>query len=287
MVEAVPELDALDRLLDAAEALSGLELRTIAILGSPEDLADTRIAQPLLYLTDWAWGTTLLECGLSPTAVAGHSLGEFAALALAQVFSVEAGLELVVERSKLMATSAATAPGRMAAVLGMEAGAIAPLIEDIQGVWIANDNAPGQVVISGTHDGVESATSALAAGGARRVVPLSVSGAFHSPLMAPAAEAFGELLDQTHFSSATIPVLQNTCPEPTTDAEVIRQRLAGQIVSPVRWTETMRRLSADGPITLIECGPGMVLTGLAKRVDGVTGISVSESGIESTLQEVT
>ncbi len=286
MLETVPELEALDRLLDAAEALSGLELRTIAVLGSVEDLADTRVAQPLLYLADWAWGATLLECGLAPVALAGHSLGEFAALALAGVFSVEAGLELVVERSKLMATAAASALGGMAAVLGMDAGAIAHIVEAIDGVWVANDNAPGQVVISGTDTALETASVALSDAGARRIVPLSVAGPFHSPLMSPAADAFAELLGETSFSDAAIPVLQNTLPVPTTDAETIRQRLVGQIVSPVRWTETMRRLAADGPITLIECGPGMVLTGLAKRVDGVTGISVSESGIESTLQEV-
>ena len=286
MLSAVPELEALDRLLDAAEALSGLEIRTIAALGSAEDLADTRVAQPLLFLADWAWGATLMECGVTPFAFAGHSLGEFAALALARVFSVEAGLELVVERSKLMAATAASTPGTMSAVLGMDAGAIQSVICDIEGVWVANDNAPGQVVISGTNEGVDAAGGALTEAGARRIVPLAVAGPYHSPLMAPAADAFADLLRETQFSDAHTPVLQNTDPEPTRDGEVIRSRLATQIISPVRWAETMRRLAAEGPVTLIECGPGTVLTGLAKRVEGISAISVQDTGIESILQEV-
>ena len=189
-------------------------------------------------------------------------------------------------RGSTLRTTAASTPGTMSAVLGMEAGAIASAIEGIEGVWIANDNAPGQVVISGTNGGVEAATAALADAGARRVVPLAVAGPFHSPLMAPAADAFADLLRETHFVDARIPVLQNTDPEPTQDAEIIRRRLAAQIVSPVRWTETMRRLAADGPITIIECGPGTVLTGLAKRVENVSAISVQDTGIESILQEV-
>jgi len=286
MLRDVPELDALDRLLDAAEALSGLELRTIEKLGSAADVADTRVAQPLLYLADWAWGVTLLECGLSPTALAGHSLGEFAALTLAGVFSVEAGLELVVERSKLMAAVAASNEGGMSAVLGMDSATVAETIKGIDGVWLANDNASGQVVISGTREGVASASAALGDAGIRRIVPLAVAGAFHSPLMAPAAEAFAQLLGHADFSDAKIPVLQNTDPEPTTDAAQIRERLSRQIVSPVRWTETMQRLVAEGPVTLIECGPGTVLAGLARRVEGIFALSVSETGIESILQEV-
>jgi [acyl-carrier-protein] S-malonyltransferase len=286
MLESVPELDSLQRLLDAAEALSGLELRTIALLGQAEDLADTRVAQPLLYLADWAWGVTLLESGVVPDAVAGHSLGELAALAVAGVYSPEAGLELVVERSRLMATTAAATPGTMAAVLGLDGDAVAAAIAGIDGVWVANDNAPGQVVISGTHDGVGDATVALSEAGARRIVPLAVSGPFHSPLMKPAADAFSELLLGAEFADARFPVLQNTDPTPTTDAETIRRRLIAQITTPVRWTETMQQLVADGPITLIEAGPGAVLTGLAKRVDDATGIAVESLPLEDLVAEV-
>ena len=286
MLDAVPELDSLQRLMDAAEALSGLELRAIAALGAAEDLADTRVAQPLLFLADWAWGVTLLESGVVPDAVAGHSLGELAALAIAGVYSPEAGLELVVERSRLMSTTAAATPGTMAAVLGLDGAAVARAIDGIAGVWVANDNAPGQVVISGTHDGVDAATGALLDAGARRIVPLAVSGPFHSPLMKPAADAFAELLLGADFSDAGFPVLQNTDPAPTTDAETIRARLIAQITSPVRWTETMQHLVADGPVTLIESGPGAVLTGLAKRVDDVTGIAVESMPLEQLVAEV-
>lgn len=286
MLDAVPELDSLQRLMDAAEALSGLELRTIAALGAAEDLADTRVAQPLLYLADWAWGVTLLESGIVPVAVAGHSLGELAALAVAGVYSPEAGLELVVERSRLMAATAAATPGTMAAVLGLDGAAVAGAIVGIVGVWVANDNAPGQVVISGTHDGVGAATDALSDAGARRIVPLAVSGPFHSPLMKPASDAFAELVLGADFADARFPVLQNIEPTPTTDAETIRTRLIAQITSPVRWTETMQHLVAEGPITLIESGPGAVLTGLAKRVDDVTGIAVESMPLEQLVAEV-
>lgn len=286
MLDLVPELDSLQRLVDAAEALSGLELRTIATLGTAEDLADTRVAQPLLYLADWAWGVTLLESGIVPVAVAGHSLGELAALAVAGVYSPEAGLELVVERSRLMAATAAATPGTMAAVLGLDGEAVASAIADIEGVWVANDNAPGQVVVSGTHEGVGAANEALADAGARRIVPLAVSGPFHSPLMKPAADAFAELLLGADFLDARFPVLQNTDPAPATDAETIRERLIAQITSPVRWTETMHALVADGPITLIESGPGAVLTGLSKRVDDATGIAVESMPLELIVAEV-
>jgi len=287
MLDAVPELESLGRLLDAAEALSDLELSKIAREGDPADLADTRIAQPLLYLADWAWGFTLLESGVEPFALAGHSLGELAALAVAGVFSAEAGLELVVERSKLMAATAAATPGGMSAVLGMDSATISATIEGIEGVWVANDNAVAQVVISGTHEGLDTASAALLEAGARKVVPLAVSGPFHSPLMEPARVAFERILLGTDFCDAAIPVLQNTDPTPETDAERIRERLINQITSPVRWTETMAALASGGPITLIESGPGSVLTGLAKRVDGVTGVAIESSDLETIVEEVT
>jgi [acyl-carrier-protein] S-malonyltransferase len=286
MLEAVPELDSLERLLDAAEALSGHELRTVARVGPTDRLADTRIAQPLLYLADWAWGYTLLESGIEPFAVAGHSLGELAALAIAGVFSPEAGLELVVERSKLMAAAAAAHPGAMSAVLGLDGTAVRDAIAGMEGVWVANDNAVGQVVISGTVDSVAEATVALSEAGARRVVPLAVSGAFHSPMMESAGVAFADLLIGAEFDDARIPVLQNTDPTPETNGDAIRHRLIAQITSPVRWTETMRSLTADGPIALIESGPGNVLTGLAKRVEGVTALAVESASLESIVEEV-
>jgi [acyl-carrier-protein] S-malonyltransferase len=286
MLDNVPELDALERLLDAAEALSDLELSSIAHHGDAAELADTRVAQPLLYLADWAWGTTLIDSGIVPSYVAGHSLGELAALAIAGVFSPEAGLELVVERSKLMATTASSAPGGMSAVLGMDSLAIGNAIDGIEGVWIANDNAPGQVVLSGTTAGIVAASAALEKAGARRVVPLPVAGAFHSPLMEPARAAFEAILIGAEFADARIPVIQNTGPSPETDAATIRERLVAQITSPVRWNETMQAIVADGPITMIEAGPGSVLAGLARRVEGITAYSVESADLETIVEEV-
>jgi [acyl-carrier-protein] S-malonyltransferase len=286
MLDNIPELDALERLLDAAEALSDLELSRIARTGDPAELADTRVAQPLIYLTDWAWGQTLVESGVAPTVVAGHSLGEFAALALAGAFSPEAGLELVVERSKLMAATASSTPGGMSAVLGMDPKPIAALIGVVEDVWIANDNAPGQVVISGTLRGIEQATEVLQAAGAKRVIPLAVAGAFHSPLMESARAAFEQLLLGADFSDARIPVVQNTEPTPETSGDVLRERLIRQITSPVRWTETMHALASEGPITMIEAGPGNVLAGLARRVEDIAAYSVESTDLETIVEEV-
>ncbi|HEX9093379.1 MAG TPA: ACP S-malonyltransferase [Coriobacteriia bacterium] len=286
MLDALPDAGAGSRLLDAAEALSGLDLRTIASSGTPEQIADTRAAQPLLYVADWMWGQALLREGLAPLAVAGHSLGELAALAFAGVYSVEAGLELVVERSRLMARCAASTPGGMVAVLGMDGADVSAAIQDVAGVWVANDNAPGQVVISGTHAGLEAATGALAEAGARRLVPLPVAGPFHSPLMGDAADSFSALLDRASFTDARIPVYQNADPEPATAAAAIKRRLSRQIASPVRWTETMLALVRDGATTAIEAGPGSVLAGLARRVERLHVLSAEEMGPAAVKEEV-
>jgi [acyl-carrier-protein] S-malonyltransferase len=284
MLDALPPSAGVSRLLDAAEALSDIGLREVAATGSPGQLADTRAAQPLLYLCDWAWGCVALASGIAPAAVAGHSLGELSALAIAGAFSVEAGLELVVERSRLMAECAAATPGGMCAVLGMDAAGFRAAIGAISGVWIANDNSPGQVVISGTLEGIASATEALTAAGAPRIVPLAVAGPFHTPLMRPAADAFADLLEHTHFSDSALPVYSNTEPMGTRDASALRRRLAGQIVEPVRWTETMAALLSDGHDSLLECGPGAVLTGLAKRVDGLMARAVEQDGLVQLLE---
>ncbi len=274
------------RLLDAAEGLSGLDLRRVSAEGPDADLADTRAAQPLLYLADLAWARSLEALGIVPAVVAGHSLGEFAALAFAGVFSPEAGLELVVARSEIMAEVAAVTPGTMAAVLGMERDTIAGLLEGASGVWVANDNGPGQVVLSGTYAGIERASEALLGAGARKIVPLNVAGPFHSPLMAPARDAFAEVLASTSFQDARLPVLQNTLPQMTRDADTVKARLMEQIVSPVRWTETMAAFRSAGVSVVAETGPGAVLTGLAKRFGGFTVLSAEGDGAERVKEAV-
>jgi [acyl-carrier-protein] S-malonyltransferase len=286
MLDSLAQPERLARLLDAAEALTGLQLRDVAAEGTPDQLSNTRAAQPLLYLADWAWGRALLDKGVSPAAVAGHSLGELPALAFAGVFSVEAGLALVVERSRLMAACAADTPGGMLAVIGMDGADVKALVADLDDVWVANDNAPGQIVLSGTHPGLENVTRALSEAGARRIIPLNVAGPFHSPLMEPAAAAFADVLGRTTFSDATIPVYQNAEPTACTDAAEIRDRLTRQITAPVRWTDTMLALKHSGVTTLVETGPGTVLKGLARRIDGLACFSVEEHGIDRIIEEV-
>lgn len=284
MLDAIPHSSDLERLLDAAEALSGLPLRRIAAGEAGTDLADTRASQPLLYLADWAWAKHLERAGIAPAAVAGHSLGEFAALAFAGVFSVEAGLALVCARSAIMADVAARTPGGMAAVIGMDRASLLALMAGADGVWVANDNGAGQVVISGTHPGIEWATGALTAAGARRVLPLAVAGPFHSPLMAEARQEFNDVLADTRFADARIPVLQNTDPTPAVDAATIHERLATQITEPVRWTETLDNLRAGGVDTVIETGPGAVLTGIARRVEGFTALAAESEPLARLLE---
>ena len=265
MLESLPEVAGLARLLDAAEALSGMNLRTRAADGPEDALADTLVVQPLLYLADCAWASALEEAGVIPAAVAGHSLGELAALACAGVYSVEAGLELVCHRARLMAEAVESTPGGMVAVLGLDRSGIADALGGLENVWVANDNSPTQVIVSGTLAGLEEATPVLQAAGATRVKVLKVSGPFHTPLMHSAQEAFAEILSRTAFADARIPVVQNTMPDGTTDAHMIRERLAAQITSPVRWTETMLTFNQMGIDTIIEAGPGKVLSGLARK----------------------
>ena len=280
MLDRLPDAEAAARLVERAETLSGLPLGSIAANGPDAALADTRAAQPLLYIVDLLWARALAEAGVTPAVVAGHSLGEYAALAFAGVFDDETGLALICERSRLMAEAAAAAGGTMAAVLGMDRSSVANALDGIPGVWVANDNGPGQVVVSGTHAGIERALEVLTEVGARRVVPLSVAGPFHSPLMAPAADAFAAVLAETPFADARVPVAQNTGAEPAVEADTLRQRLASQIVSPVGWTATLEAFVSSRVEIQIECGPGSVLTGIVKRYPGLEGVSVETDGIE-------
>lgn len=286
MLEELPAFKGLDEMIAAAERASGLDLSGLSSAGPAEALSDTRVAQPLLYVADWVWGAALMEAGVAPVAIAGHSLGELAALSLAGVYDFATGLTLVVERSRLMGATARTTPGGMTAVLGLDGPAVSEAIAGIDGVWLANDNCPGQVVVSGTHAGLEAAAAALEGAGARRLVSLPVAGPFHSPLMAPAAEAFAGRLAEVEFHDALFPVVSNSLPELATAGDVLRERLAGQIVSPVRWSETMHALLAAGAPLLVEAGPGSVLTGLARRMDGIAGVSAEERGVGGVLEEV-
>lgn len=238
----------------------------------PADLNDTRNTQPALFVVESLIVDELRRQEREPAFVAGHSLGELVALYAAGVFDVTTGLALMQWRSELMA---AAGGGAMTAVIGFDRDQLESLVNSTAGVVIANDNSAAQVVISGTPDAVKSVSEQLTC---KRAIPLAVSGAFHSPLMAEAAAAFKVHLEGLAFEDARVPVLSNTDPTPCSDAGQLKERLSQQMTTGVRWRETMESLNSAGIDTLIEVGPGKVLSGLAKRsMTGVTTAQLSSS----------
>jgi [acyl-carrier-protein] S-malonyltransferase len=263
------------RVFDLADAVADRPLARICFEGPDEELRRTDVAQPALVAVELAALAALAEAaglGAAPTDVlaplgvewtAGHSLGEYAACVAAGALSAEDGLRLAVERGRLMADAPS---GTMAAVLGLDAPALHSICAAVDGlVVVANDNAPGQAVLSGQPEAVRRAGEAAQAAGARRVLPLSVGGAFHSPLMAGAAAAFAAALERVALRDPLVPIVGNVSARPLGRAEAVRAELADQIASPVRWRETLDHLAAAGVARLIECGPGNVLAGMARR----------------------
>ena len=200
--------------------------------------------------------------------VAGHSLGEFSALVAAGALSFEDGLTLVSKRAMAMQKACEATPSTMAAILGLDDKIIAEVCQNVtNGVVVpANYNCPGQVVISGTKEAIDEACTRLKEAGAKRAIPLKVGGAFHSPLMQPAKEELGVAIEQTHFEKPIAPVYQNVVARAVTDPEEIKQNLVKQLTSPVRWTECVRAMVADGATHFTELGPGQVLQGLIKKI---------------------
>ena len=234
----------------------------------PEDLNDTRNTQPALFVVESLLVDNLLKQGREASVVAGHSLGELVALYAAGVFDLETGLNLMKTRSELMA---AAGGGAMTAVIGFDRDQLNELVGLIDGVSIANDNSDAQVVISGRPDAVAQVGEQLKC---KRAIPLTVSGAFHSPFMAEAAEQFAATLNAVSFRDARIPVLSNSEPKATTSADTLKQRLKQQMTTGVRWRETMASMTGTGIDTLVEIGPGNVLSGLAKR--SMTGVTTAQ-----------
>ncbi len=227
--------------------------------GDLEQLSQTQYTQPCLYVVESILADLMKAQGHRAAAMAGHSLGEYVALYAAEVFDFAAGLELVKQRSALMAQAS---DGMMAALMGFDREELLGAIAQTPGVVLANDNNPGQAVISGT---AEAVTQVMTTIKSRRAVPLKVSGAFHSPLMAKAAAAYEVILDQVVFQDAQVPILSNVEPIATTDADLLKARLACQMTGSVRWRETSLQLPELGIEQVIEIGPGSVLTGLIKR----------------------
>lgn len=245
-------------MFEAATAILGWSVLDI-VQRDDDKLSNTLYTQPCLYVVESILAHLLKQQGTQPAVVAGHSLGEYVALYAAGVYDFEAGLSLVKRRAELMTQAS---DGTMAALMGFDWDELTAKISAIPDVVLANDNNPGQVVISGKPTAVEAVMAEVKS---KRAVKLNVSGAFHSPLMADAASEFQPLLDGVAFHTAQIPVLSNVDPTPSTDGAVLRQRLSQQMTGSVRWRETALALPDLGIDTVVEIGPGNVLTGLIKR----------------------
>ncbi len=256
-------------LFEEANEVLGEDLARICFEGPEEELRRTRNTQPAIFVHSMAaWRVLGLEGSGDATAMAGHSLGEYSAYCAAGSFSFADGLRLVRRRGELMYQAGLDRPGTMAAVLGIEGPRVEEILAGVAGVVrAANLNSPGQVVISGEVPAVERAAEALRSAGARRVIPLEVSGAFHSPLMENAARGLAEVLARTPIQAARCPVVANAGAEPVIEPDAIRASLERQLLSPVRWEETVRYLLAWGAARFLEVGPGKVLTGLVRAVD--------------------
>jgi [acyl-carrier-protein] S-malonyltransferase len=262
MADGVLELPGARERFERASALLGRDLLAICSgsgQGALSDLNDTRNTQPALFVVESLLVDALLAQGRQPDLVAGHSLGELVALYAAGVFDADTGLALMRRRSELMA---AAGGGAMTAVMGFDRAELETLVAATDGVVIANDNSSAQVVLSGTPEAVARVSGAL---DCKLAVPLAVSGAFHSPFMAQAAAAFAADLEAIPFADARVPVLSNTDPSPATSGALLKERLQRQMTTGVRWRETMDALAAAGIDTVVEIGPGKVLSGLIRR----------------------
>ena len=253
-------------MMHRANDILGFSITDIMFEGSDEDLRQTRVTQPAIFLH------TIVHCQFStvicPDMVAGHSLGEFSALVAAEAISWENGLRLVSQRAQAMQEACELQPGTMAAVLALPDDKVAEICDSIEDVVVAaNFNCPGQVVISGSLSGVDAACKALKEAGAKRALKLPVGGAFHSPLMQPAAERLQAAIMNTTFHTPKCPVYQNVSAKGETDKHTIQRQVLEQLTSPVRWTQSVQQMIADGANTFYEFGPGDVLKGLIRKID--------------------
>lgn len=251
-------------LLEKANEILGFRITDIMFDGTADDLMRTEVTQPAVFLHSYVAYACLAEG--KPDMVAGHSLGEFSALAAAGAMSFEDALKLVSLRAKAMQKACEMQKGTMAAVLNLPAEKIEEICAGIDGVVPANYNNDGQIVISGAVEAVEEACVKMKEAGAKRAVMLSVSGAFHSPLMEPAREELAKAIEATPFQTPACSVYQNVCAEAVTDASTIKSNLLKQLTSPVKWTQSVKSMVADGATGFTEFGPGTVLQGLIRKI---------------------
>lgn len=253
-------------LFEKANELLGFNITDIMFEGPAEDLKQTKVTQPAIFLHSVLLARTLND--FAPDMVAGHSLGEFSALVANGALTFEDGLVLVSKRALAMQKACELKPSAMAAIVGLEDKVVEEVCESIDEIVIpANYNCPGQLVISGSVAGIDKACEILTEKGARRAVKLPVSGAFHSPFMEPAREELAAAIESTTFSNPICPVYQNVNAKPVTDPVEIRKNLIAQLTAPVLWTQTVQSMIADGATSFTEIGPGKVLQGLVKKVD--------------------
>ena len=251
-------------MFESANDILGFRITDIMFEGTPEELKQTKVTQPAVFLHSVILAKTL---GVEPSAVAGHSLGEFSALVVAGVLSFEDGLRLVAKRAMAMQYACEVEHGTMAAVISLPDSTIEDVCQSVEGVVVpANYNCPGQLVISGAVDAVNEACLKLKEAGARRALLLPVGGAFHSPLMEPAREELAKAIEMTNFETPKCPIYQNVDALPHTLPEEIKANLIAQLTAPVRWTQIVERMVADGITDYQELGPGSVLQGLVRKI---------------------
>ena len=265
-------------MLERANEILGFRITDIMFEGTAEDLKQTKVTQPAIFLHS----VVLAKClpDFEPEMVAGHSLGEFSALVAAGAIDFEEGLKLVSIRAQAMQKACEMNPGAMAAVLMLDSETIEHICDETEGIVVAaNYNCEGQVVISGEKTAVDAACIRLKEAGARRALPLPVGGAFHSPLMEPARAELAEGIEKAVFKTPICPVYQNVTAQPSTDPTEIKANLLSQLTSPVRWTQSVQNMIADGADTFIELGPGKVLQGLVAKIakDQVTLTSIDST----------
>ncbi|MDA9882117.1 MAG: ACP S-malonyltransferase [Crocinitomicaceae bacterium] len=259
--------DTAKEMFNRANEILGFDITKIMFEGSADELKETKVTQPAIFLHS----TILAAClgdGFKPNMVAGHSLGEFSSLVANKALSFEDGLRLVSKRALAMQAACENQPSTMAAILGLDDDVVESLCAKVDGVVVAaNYNCPGQLVISGAVPAVEKACELATEAGARRALILPVGGAFHSPLMEPAREELAAAIEATRFDTPTCPVYQNVVAKAVIDPSEIKKNLVAQLTAPVRWTQIMHAMIADGAEEVVEVGPGKVLQGLFKKVD--------------------
>jgi len=255
-------------LFEQANNILGWRITDVMFNGSKEDLMQTKVTQPAVFLESIV-RAKIAGAAFQPDAVAGHSLGEFTALCAADALSFKDALKLVSQRAFAMQKACELVDSTMAAVLGMEDADVERVVNSIENeiVVAANYNSPGQLVISGSRKGIELAVAKLTEAGAKRVLVLQVGGAFHSPLMQPAQDELAQAINATHFAKPICPVYQNVHAQPVSDAEEIRKNLIAQLTSPVRWTQTIENMIANGITEFVEVGAGTVLRGMIRKIN--------------------